>query len=65
MDRETLEKLNAGEIPASSRGGMGLKNVKERIHLFFGDEYDLVVFSNPGSGTVVRFTIPLIKESDL
>jgi len=63
MTAEILEKLNAGVIPASSRNGMGLNNVKERIHLFFGEEYNLEIQSSPGAGTVVRFTIPKRKGS--
>ena len=58
---DVLEKLNAGEIPLLSRSGMGLKNVKERIHLFFGNQYNLTVTSTVGSGTRVDFFIPLIK----
>jgi len=62
MKPEILEMLERGEIPESSRSGMGLKNVRERIQLFFGKEYDLAVSSSFGGGTVIRFSIPVIKE---
>jgi two-component system sensor histidine kinase YesM len=62
IDAKTMEQLKAGEIPASSRSGMGLRNVQERLHLFFGKEYDLFFESEPGKGSRIGFTIPLIKE---
>ncbi|MDC7234582.1 MAG: sensor histidine kinase [Spirochaetales bacterium] len=62
IDPETLQQLRAGEIPDASRSGMGLKNVQERLHIFFGNEYDLFFESNPGKGSCIGFTIPLIKE---
>lgn len=65
IDSNTLEQLRAGEIPAASRSGMGLQNVQERLHIFFGKEYDLFFNSEEGQGTCIGFTIPLIKEPPL
>nr|WP_255525759.1 MULTISPECIES: sensor histidine kinase [unclassified Oceanispirochaeta] len=62
IDSDTLEQLRAGKIPASSRSGMGLQNVQERLHIFFGKEYDLFFESEEGHGTCIGFTIPFIKE---
>jgi two-component system sensor histidine kinase YesM len=38
--------------------GIGLKNVSERIKLFYGDEYGLEVFSEVNSYTKVIMTLP-------
>lgn len=67
MDEETLEKLNRrlGRVHDSlgageeEKGGIALANVNNRIHLIFGDEYGMHVYSVPGSGTDVEITIPL------
>ena len=38
--------------------GYGIRNVKERIHLNYGEEYGVTFESEPGKGTTVRITIP-------
>ncbi len=63
MDGGTLERLRrqiSGEEPAQSRSGngIGLKNVHDRIHLSFGEEYGLRVESSPGAGTTVLVDLP-------
>lgn len=42
---------------------IGMANVEERIHLYFGKEYGIKVDSTPGKGTVVYLTLPG-KDSD-
>ncbi|MGX8701884.1 sensor histidine kinase [Caproiciproducens sp.] len=39
--------------------GIGLKNVKERIQLYFGSEYGLAIYSEPDEGTTARIHLPL------
>lgn len=41
---------------------IGMKNVQERIRLYFGEQYGYEIFSQIGQGTEVRFTLPIIKE---
>jgi len=41
---------------------IGLKNVHERIRLYFGDEYGLKIYSKYGSGTIVVLKIPVIGQ---
>ena len=43
---------------------IGLKNVQDRIHLFFGEAYGLRIDSEPGCGTIVTIRIPAIPISD-
>lgn len=71
MDGDTLARLNsrlckgpeafAGE-ESESHGGIALSNVNNRIHLIFGDEYGLHVYSVPGSGTDVEISIPAGRQ---
>lgn len=41
--------------------GYGLKNVHERIQLYYGKDYGLTIQSTPGLGTCVSFCIPAIN----
>ncbi|MNB63309.1 putative sensor-like histidine kinase [compost metagenome] len=64
MNRETLNKLNddlRNEQPPDKgiEGGIGLKNVHQRIRMHYGAGCGLEVYSTPGEGTEVRLTLPL------
>ena len=41
-------------------GGIGSRNVNDRIHLYFSNNYGLTVTSAPGKGTTCRILIPAI-----
>lgn len=69
MDEETLTKLNrklgksADSLTSQEeekQGGIALANVNNRIHLIFGDEYGIHVYSVPQSGTDVEITLPIV-----
>lgn len=68
MDKETLDRLNrslAGAEDAVVKrksGGIGLKNVNERIRLHYGSAYGLKVTSEKGRGTEVVLQLPLPIE---
>lgn len=71
MDEETLLKLNRklGKAPDSytageeeKQGGIALANVNNRIHLIFGEEYGMHVYSIPNSGTDVEISIPVVTS---
>ncbi|TDG00594.1 sensor histidine kinase [Paenibacillus piri] len=53
--RETVHSLS--EEP----GGIGLRNVHERIVMYYGERYGLAIFSDPGLFTTVEISIPLCK----
>lgn len=60
---EHTGRINAAMNEDYSEPGdhIGIKNVNQRIKLTFGDEYGLVVSSEPGIGTTVRLTIPVVE----
>ncbi|MDO5345964.1 MAG: sensor histidine kinase [Lachnospiraceae bacterium] len=70
MDEETLKKLNrklgqdVGALTSQEekQGGIALANVNNRIHLIFGDEYGLHVYSVLQGGTDVEITIPIVTD---
>jgi two-component system sensor histidine kinase YesM len=74
MDQGRLEALRsslaeplgfdalAGTDPSS--GGVGVRNVQERVILYFGQGYGLSFDSSPGIGTTATIRIPLVLEAD-
>lgn len=75
MDGETLAKLNSklrcsrndiGYAGEEEKGGIALVNVNNRIHLIFGEEYGMHIYSVPQKGTDVEITIPVkVNKKDL
>lgn len=62
MDGERLNSLKQSLTQKNSIG-FGVKNVNERIRLYYGEEYGLEFESSPGKGTVAVLTIPAVKKS--
>ncbi len=65
MTPEQAKSLLSDKPHVSSvRGsGIGVKNVHERIRLYFGEEYGLRIQSEPDEGTVVSIRLPAIPYS--
>lgn len=63
-EREKLEKKIAGEIESDggSGNGIGLKNVQDRIHIAFGENYGIQIASKLGVYTKVMVRIPILHE---
>lgn len=49
------------EEKPSTKSGIGVNNVNQRIQLMYGTEYGLQFESEPDEGTTVRIVLPLIK----
>lgn len=58
---ETLEKINTMNY-SPARGGVGIKNVNERLKLYYNTSYKLWLTSQPGHGTTVHIQLPKEKE---
>ena len=60
MTKEQVENLLSEKSHVSSRrgSGIGVKNVNERIRLYFGEAYGLDIESEPDEGTVIRIHLP-------
>ena len=54
-----LERL---EEPMAS--GIGLANVRERLHVIYGATYQLTLNSQPGEGTRARIEIPELLAAE-
>lgn len=56
---EVLRSLRLEEMQTeSSRGGIAVRNVNNRIKLLFGEEYGISIYSQSGAGTDVEITLP-------
>lgn len=63
MDEEHLALLRDYlEDKNTAFHSIGLKNIKKRIQLYYGKEYDLFIDSRLNQGTTVTIKIPVIKE---
>ncbi len=40
--------------------GIGLSNVRERLHVLYGADFNLEIHSRPGEGTVIRIDVPAL-----
>jgi two-component system LytT family sensor kinase len=55
---DVLAKVTASE-GAATHGGVGLRNISQRLETLFGGRYTFNIDSTVGSGTVVELQIPL------
>lgn len=52
-------KLQSGQVESSRRGGIGVGNVRQRLHLIYGDDAAFTISNRDKGGVVVRIAIPL------
>ena len=62
MSKETVESMLSNESKGKISSGIGVKNVHERIQLYFGNEYGLEIESELEVGTCVKIWLPKLKE---
>ena len=61
MSEDMVETLLSKDFVPSKKGsGIGVKNVNERIKLYFGNEYGLKVESEPDEGTKITIHLPAV-----
>lgn len=62
MEKERCEEILHKEV--SDKAGIGIKNVNDRIKIYFGERYGLTIFSEPDVGTRVEIQMPKILEEN-
>ncbi len=50
--------MNVTGVEQTRKGGIGLRNVDERLRVVYGQNYHLTLNSTPGQGTCARIEIP-------
>jgi two-component system LytT family sensor kinase len=49
-------------VQRSGSTGIGMANVSERLNVLYGEAANLAIQSNPGKGTLVRITMPVLES---
>lgn len=67
MTREQVENLLTDSAHVSSKrgSGIGVKNVNERIRLYFGKDYGLLIESEPDEGTMIQIHLPAVPYREI
>lgn len=60
-EEQCLEIINR---EPGDRTGIGIKNVNDRIKIYFGDSYGLSIVSEPDEGTCVTIRVPEVEEEE-
>ena len=66
MTKEQTASLltDSSHVPSKKGSGIGVKNVNERIRLYFGEAYGLLIQSEPDEGTTVVIYLPAIPYEE-
>ncbi len=67
MQPETVEMILNGQADDPQNGGrtsagIGMRNVRDRLKLIYGERAALAIQSSPGEGTLVSIRIPLMYD---
>ena len=67
MTEEHVKSLFSDSIHITSTkgSGIGVKNVNERIKLYFGEEYGLTIDSELDEGTTITIHLPAVPYSQV
>nr|WP_314460140.1 sensor histidine kinase [uncultured Clostridium sp.] len=62
MTEDQVQSLFSDEVHVTSTkgSGIGVKNVNERIKLYFGESYGLTIDSEPDEGTAITILLPAV-----
>jgi len=65
MRPDQVASLFSDQVHVTSKkgSGIGVKNVNERIKLYFGERYGLTIESEPDEGTVITIRLPAVPYS--
>lgn len=67
MTQEQVSQLLAdrGHVSSKKGSGIGVRNVNERIKLYFGQDYGLEIDSEPDEGTTIRIHLPAVPYEEM
>lgn len=61
MTREQCDSILHQEVKGQT-GGIGIKNVNDRVKIYFGDQYGMTIESELDEGTKVSIRMPKLRE---
>lgn len=59
IEPDFLQRINAGDYESKGTG-IGLKNIRDRMQIHYGNTADLIICSTLGEGTQVILKIPIV-----
>lgn len=62
---DASQQVTSQRDGTSKGSGIGVRNVNERIKLYFGEEYGLTIESEPDEGTQITICLPAIPYSEI
>lgn len=62
---QAMLKLSSSEPTPQSSGGHGIRNVQERLRLYYGENYGLMICSHENHGTILKITFPIKGDTDV
>nr|WP_263324425.1 sensor histidine kinase [Neobacillus sp. Marseille-Q6967] len=65
FNHQALLKLSSSETTPQGSGGHGIRNVQERLRLYYGEKYGLMVCSDGKNGTMIKITFPIKGDNDV
>jgi len=65
IPKDMIPLLLTGQAPKSGRkgSGIGVRNVHQRLRLYYGEKYGLTILSKADQGTTVLIRIPAVRET--
>ncbi|MCF0133360.1 MAG: sensor histidine kinase [Blautia sp.] len=66
MTRQRIAEVleGSGEVSEATSTSIGIINIHRRMKLLYGEEYGVVIHSEPGKGTMLFLRIPLDKQEE-
>ena len=64
MSPEECRSILEKDIPGRT-GGIGIKNVNDRVKIYFGEKYGITIESEQDKGTKVTIRMPKLKEENI
>ena len=58
IGKERLRDIRAGIEAGEKTGGIGMSNIYQRLKLFYGEQMEFRIESEPGEGTKITIRIP-------
>jgi two-component system sensor histidine kinase YesM len=63
MEEDLVRRVLAGQVEARG-SGIGIKNIRERLKQFYGDDFSLDIDSMQGRGTTVTITVAKLEPAE-
>lgn len=66
MDVELIMQESGGNRDGAKEkmSGIGLRHIREKIKLYYGPDYKMLIFSKPNQGTTIRLSLPIHRGEE-